>query len=242
MKRSNIDNDVNDSLKILSHDLKSPMITIFGFVEDIQETIRLKEDLKKEDFKKIYEDLDKIKSVLRYSSDLINDILGLYIDNKKIQKRLIEFRLILSEVLQTTILNHNKNLVIKIESKLDDKVYVNPVEIKEVLRNVITNSIKYKRDIKSSFIKIGKLKSEDDNYHCFYIKDNGIGMSEDRLKQVNEFVSDENGIEFQQSLGLSIMKKLMKKNNGKIFVASEGKNKGINFYLSIPKNKDIFNE
>src|SRR6056297_3334093 len=145
MTRTNNDCDINDGLKVLSHDLKAPMITIFGFVEDVQEIIRLKNELKESDFKRIYNDLDKVKSILRYSSDLINDILGLYIDNKKIQKREIEFRLILSEILQTTILNRNKNLTIKIESKLDNKVYVNAIEIKEILRNIINNSIKYKR-------------------------------------------------------------------------------------------------
>ena len=115
--------------------------------------------------------------------------------------------------------------------------------IDTVLRNLITNAIKFTR--RGGTIDIGtltdgvQLGSGTHPATCVYIKDNGIGMNADTLEKL--FKIDENvtrpGTEKELSTGLGLLlcKEFVEKHGGKIWAESvEGK--GSTFYFSLPEN------
>jgi len=123
--------------------------------------------------------------------------------------------------------------------KLLSKVKVDSLKIRQVIQNLIDNAIHYTR-------KGGIIVNlqEKNNKIVFSIKDTGIGVSEEekitlferfsRGKEVGKMNTEGVG------LGLYLAAKLINAHQGRIWVESEGKNKGSTFYFELPikiKNK-----
>ncbi|MCM1992769.1 sensor histidine kinase [Oceanirhabdus seepicola] len=104
----------------------------------------------------------------------------------------------------------------------DNPIYitVDVESIKQVLRNIYHNAVKYSLKGGLISVRVGKTSLED---ILVYIKDSGIGISEKELPKVFEdkYVGEE---AFESGLGLSYSKKIMKAHGGDIFINSvEGK-------------------
>ena len=136
---------------------------------------------------------------------------------------------------QTINLDIQEPLFIQIEKE----------EIHQVISNILSNAIKYTPP--SGLIKI---KAEMQNTDILIsIKDNGMGFTEEEKGQIfkqfgkierygqgMDIISDGSG------LGLYISKKIIELHSGKIWLESEGRNKGSTFYISLPLMyfKDFF--
>jgi len=104
----------------------------------------------------------------------------------------------------------------------------------QVFENLISNAIKFLRDMDAPRIEIG-YQSQGRN-HQFYVKDNGIGIDAkfhsaifEKFYRLPE-VEDEEGT----GLGLPIVERIVEGQGGTVWVVSE-KNKGATFNFSIPK-------
>jgi len=225
-------------LSNISHELRTPLSIIKGFTEfllkgnsgninsqqylDLQvilrntnKLIRLVDDLL---------DVSKIESgefkIRKTKFDLVRLIKNCVYEMKnQIEKRnhIIEFYL------------PNRPLIINADKQ----------RIHQLLTNLIENSIKYTPI--GGLIQL-HLYEEDNNIH-FYIKDNGIGLSEDEIKQIftrfgkiympdNVDKVDTEGT----GLGLVICKNIVNAHGGKIWAESEGHDKGCEFHFVLPKN------
>jgi two-component system sensor histidine kinase VicK len=114
-------------------------------------------------------------------------------------------------------------------------------EIHDVVSNLLLNAIKYTPpkgwiDIKAKIINDSVVVS---------IQDNGIGFTEEEKKTIfQQFGKVERygqGLDLGidgSGLGLYIAKKIIESHGGKIWMESEGRNKGSTFYFSIPFLKD----
>ena len=106
-----------------------------------------------------------------------------------------------------------------------------------ILSQIINNSIKYKRNIKDSYIKISIL--DEKNKTTLIIEDNGIGIKESDIKQVfNKSFTGENGRNRSKStgMGLFIAKNMCEKLGHKISIESEY-NKYTRVSITFAKNK-----
>ena len=114
-------------------------------------------------------------------------------------------------------------------------------KIYDVINNLLSNAIKYSQ--KNSEIKI---QSEiKDNFIVISVNDNGIGFTEEEKKKLfTQFGKIERyGQRFDvesegTGLGLYIAKKIVELHGGKIWMESEGRNKGSTFYFSLPMIKE----
>ena len=112
--------------------------------------------------------------------------------------------------------------------------------IYEVISNLLLNAVKYTPP--GGIISIQTYT--DDNNHIVSVSDNGIGFTEEEKKQVfKQFGKIERygqgwdvAIE-GTGLGLYITKKLVELHGGKIWLKSEGRDKGTTFSFSIPMDK-----
>jgi signal transduction histidine kinase len=114
-------------------------------------------------------------------------------------------------------------------------------EIHDVIINLLTNAINYTPP--KGWIDI-KTETKDD-FVIFSIKDNGIGFTEEeksrifkQFGKVERFGQGFDLITEGSGLGLFISKKIIEAHGGKLWMESEGRNKGSTFYFSLPLKRD----
>ena len=110
--------------------------------------------------------------------------------------------------------------------------------LKRVFENILVNAIIHnKNDTIEITIKVSKSKLNQTQYIKIEFNDNGVGISDDRKKEI--FITrEEEESKFRTGLGLSLIKKVIESYNGKIWVEDRIKgdsSKGSNFILLIPE-------
>ncbi|OFX50019.1 MAG: hypothetical protein A2046_01905 [Bacteroidetes bacterium GWA2_30_7] len=216
----------------ISHEIRTPMNGILGFTEIL---LNVEKDAKKTEM------LSLIKTSGETLLKLINDILDLSkIEAGKISIINKEFNLnelIESVVSSFKIVAESKNLTLtyrNIDNFLDN-VIGDPLRIKQVLVNLISNAIKFtsKGEIKIYF----NITTSLNNFLIFSLKieDSGIGISKESLNKIFEEFYQENESDKVQGtgLGLSIVKRLITMMNGTINAESIV-GKGSTFFVEIP--------
>ena len=111
---------------------------------------------------------------------------------------------------------------------LADKEHLN-----SILRNLISNAIKF--SFKNTKITVGG--KHDGNYSTIYVKDEGKGITKNKIDDIFKAGVSEFGTsgEKDTGLGLALCQEFVEKNSGKIWVESE-KGKGSTFYISLPNS------
>lgn len=224
----------------ISHEIRTPMNGILGFTEVL---IDMERDSKKAEM------LSLIKSSGETLLKLINDILDLSkIEAGKVSIINKEFNLsdlIESVVDSFKIVAESKNLVLAYNN-IDDftsNVIGDPLRIKQVLVNLVSNALKFTNEGKVKVIF--DIKNSENKYiFSLKVEDSGIGISENSLNKIfDEFYQEDESEKVKvkgTGLGLSIVKKLVTMMNGTINAESvEGKGSvfSVEIPFEIPGNK-----
>jgi signal transduction histidine kinase len=143
--------------------------------------------------------------------------------------------IIQSNIVLTRNLVEEKNLKIEYNLQKEIKVYADKNMIKTVVRNLITNAIKFTEE-GGIFIEVAENKSQTE----ISIRDTGVGIDAGKLNSL----FDIGGMQSTQGtrgesgtgLGLILCKEFIQKNNGNIFVRSEI-GKGSTFEFTLPAKK-----
>lgn len=142
---------------------------------------------------------------------------------------------IVNEVISSYRDNNPKPELEIIFNKPDEIININGdfIQIKETIKNLIDNSIRY--TIKGNIdIKIIK----GNNTVLISVKDTGVGITEeDRIKLFTKGGRGKDSLKINVNstgYGLFFVKKVIEAHNGKVWVESEGKNKGSNFFIELP--------
>ena len=225
-------NKTKDKLfSIIAHDLKNPFNSILGL------TALLKKNINVYSIDKIENYTNVIHNSAKASLNLLENLL----DWAKTQTGQLHFKpeqIDITEVLEETIVLLNTTIAMKeikltIHQDRNIDIYADPQMLKTILRNLISNSIKYSNVGGSIIINVFK----QDKSVVFTISDYGLGMSES-IKN-NLFVSainqSEKGTANEQGTGLGLMicYDFIKRHNGEIKVETEI-NKGSDFTFTIP--------
>ncbi|MFX1398793.1 MAG: PAS domain S-box protein [Promethearchaeota archaeon] len=218
----------------MSHELRTPLNAIIGFTD------LLLEGLLGPVTEVQMEYIADIKSSSEHQLDMINGIL----DISKIEagqinlsKNLFSLNSIIEQVISSYRIQINKKGLEVSKIGLDSEIfiYADPVRIKEIFSNLISNALKY--TIKG-WIKI--ICQENDKDWIFKIQDTGIGIAEkDHALIFKEFKRvDSPYVKSVQGtgLGLSLIKRLIHLHRGEIWFESE-LDKGSTFIFNIPKEK-----
>ena len=217
----------------VSHELKTPITSIIGYADTLQDGEYDEETTKKF--------LNVISQEGRRMSNLVSDLLTLYrYDTNRVQKEVTEFDL--GELAKKC----QEKLRIEIEKKKQNvECYVTadvpPIKadkagIERVILNVLSNAIKYTEEHGSIKIYVGFV------YNDAYIKiiDNGIGIPKEDLGRIFERFYRVDKARTREmggtGLGLSIAKEIIEQNNGSIDIKSEY-GKGTEVVIRIPAMK-----
>ena len=205
-------------LSVLSHELKSPINAIEGYLKIIQDK---QAGNSVDDYQVIIgRSLERIRGM----RGLIMDLLDLTrIETGKKQRNVCKTDL--SDIARKSIQTMEPLAIqksVKIQFSCDDFFYINadPSEIEIIFNNLLSNAIKYNKDEGEVYFRINETPSEV----MMEIEDTGIGMNMEEVdKLFQDFVRIRN-VKTKDitgsGLGLSIVKKLIDLNHGKMKVKS----------------------
>ncbi|WP_341206174.1 two-component sensor histidine kinase BarA [uncultured Psychrosphaera sp.] len=227
-------NDVKSQfLANMSHELRTPLNGVLGFTRQLKKT-QLNNNQR--DF------LDTIDSSANNLLQIINDILDFSkLDAGKMELESIPFALrdTVNEVmtlLAPSIFDKSLDIHINIDTRVPDELQGDPVRLKQIIINLVGNSIKFTRD---GYIRLDVkyLGSHEYGHHIkFIVSDTGIGI-EDKVKDklFAAFGQADNSTTRKYGgtgLGLIICKKIVESMKGSIHFNSE-LNKGSEFFFDM---------
>lgn len=182
----------------------------------------------------------KTKNILKRLEDYVDQVLY-YVRSENAEKDYFIKEVNLSKVIKNVgIKNMDDLLDNKVEfivDKTNYKVFTDSKWLEFILNQIINNSIKYKRNIDNSYIKIYVKDNLDTT--VLIIEDNGIGIKTSDIRQVfDKTFTGTNGREKTTStgMGLYIAKNLCKKLGHKIEIESK-ENEYTRVFITFAKNK-----
>jgi signal transduction histidine kinase len=101
-----------------------------------------------------------------------------------------------------------------------------------IWQNLIENAIKYSRDDITSRIELGV--QELNGQSVFFVKDNGIGIAPEYCTKIFGIFEKLDPKSPGAGLGLSMIQRIVEKSGGRVWVESEGKDKGSCFFFTLP--------
>ncbi len=218
----------DEFISIASHELKTPMTSIKGYIQLLERSIE------NDDISTVRTRLYKVQKHIDKLNLLIADML----DISKIESGKLKFNrkfFSFSELVENTIdVMHQAHPAVKILNygTLDIPVFGDEMRLEQVVVNFISNAIKYAPD--STEIHITCENREDHLY--FSVRDFGIGMAEEHLQQIFDkfYRVEETSHRFQGlGIGLFICQEIIERHQGTIGVNSR-LGEGSEFYFYIP--------
>ncbi len=211
-------NALQSFFSIISHDLRSPFNAILGFIDILSNSI---DDLSEKQIRMYVECIKKSAYQNYYLTEKLLSWAAINKKGIKVHRERHTIKSIVDKVLSNHIaLSNKKGIKVKnhISQCLMANIDTNIVET--VLCNLINNAIKYTRD-KGMIEIFGK---KENHRICLTVKDNGIGMSKNKITNLFKIgevrstpgTNDEPG----SGLGLILCKELLKYHNGYLQVES----------------------
>jgi len=230
-KKLNILNATKDKFfSIIAHDIKNPLLS-FNTLTDL--LISNIDKLSKDDLKSYLEDINKSSRNLK---ELLTKLL-LWAKSQtnriEIKKQNYNISESINDVLSQLEYNYKLKQINIINNVSDTKVFADKNMITTVIRNLLSNAIKFTNKGGNVFIE----SNINNNYIELKIKDNGIGMTPEKMQKLFKIDTNQStkGTDNEEGtgLGLILCKEFIEKNNGQITVKSK-KNEGSEFIFTIP--------
>ena len=211
----------------VSHDLKTPLVTIQGFLG------LLEQDAARGDTVRMKRDMDHINTAAGTMYQLLDELLELSRIGRLINPP--------EEVCLTELAHEAVSLLtgqikargvdVEIDPKMP-RVFGDRIRLLEVFQNLIGNAVKFMGDQPTPRVEVGA-RREGAEVVC-YVQDNGMGIVSayhekifglfDRLDQQIEGTG----------VGLTIVKRIVEVHGGRIWVESEGEDRGATFFFTLP--------
>ncbi len=211
----------------VSHDLRSPIVTIKGFVG------MLHKDILEERKDKVTSDMQRISNAADKMDRLLSDLLELSRVGRIINSpEEIDLVKLVQETLETVDGRIRAgNITTRVSPDLPT-VHADRLRLGEVLENLIDNAAKYMGNQPNPIIEIGTRM--DNGEQVIYVKDNGIGIEGQYLQKVFGLFEKLNPISEGTGVGLALINRIIEVHGGRIWVESEGLGKGSTFCFTIP--------
>ncbi len=220
----------------MSHEIRTPLNGIIGFTELLKNTNISGEE---RDF------VDIIEKSSENLLEIINNILDLSkIESDKIEVEEILFSPITEfenaiEVFAAKAAEKNIRLSFYMDPSLSNYLNGDPTKIKEVLINLLSNAVKFTPidgEIDVEIKRVGNVDAFGRTKVQFSVRDNGIGISEDKLKTIFDAFSQADSTITRKyggtGLGLTISSKFISLMGGKLEVESKA-GEGTKFFFTL---------
>lgn len=221
----------------VSHELKTPLNAIKGYVQLLKLTIDNPKQLRQ-------------INIIDHSSDLllkhVNELLDFsVIEDGKVKLEIDEINLfqtanVIEELFIINAKDKNIEYLVTIDESIPSVLYGDESRIKQIIINLMSNALKFTQNGKIEVSFDLDYQTELEVYLSIRVKDSGKGIAENKLNSIfDSFTQENNSISRQfggTGLGLSISKRLAEVMGGNLIVESE-LNVGSTFTLFIPLSK-----
>lgn len=212
-------NKIKDKfVSIVSHDLRSPLLGVSNLLELLSRRDIISDE--EERFKFISMCRDSIQHSLKMVRQLL-DLSRIETGVVKVNLKKVKLRAFIDSILdELSPQGLIKNISFQCGIPESDTIQIDPELFSQVIRNLVTNAIKFSHN--KGIIKIDFIQEDKD--YILFIKDDGVGMSADNLKNLfdPEGVKSSLGTSGEQGsgMGLFICKYVVEAHNGKLHIES----------------------
>lgn len=228
-----LDKAKSEFISIASHQLRTPLSIIKGYVSMLLEgSYGVVPD-------KAKETLGKIEASNERLTRLINDLLDLSrMEGGRMQFKwdFIGFTDLVQSVVEELKPAADKKKIELRWNLYSEKLYVRADEEKfrQVIMNLVDNAIKYTPE---GSVEVKVIKTSEGKAR-FSVSDTGIGMNQEELNLIfGKFVRGKNTPKLWTEgigLGLYVARKIMEEHKGTVWAESEGEGKGSTFFVELP--------
>ncbi len=223
----------NKIYSVLAHDLRNPFMSIIGFSDLMIEKFRQTNDSENRDMS------ESIRQAAKTSYQLLENLLewaGTRSKHQKAERKTMVLKTIVDETISDNLIaakRKNVSLINHTEPDITAQADANMVKV--VLRNLISNAIKYSNE--SSIVVVSAREKTD--HVIVSVTDSGIGIDPKEQSQLFSVLaaSQRRGTSGEKGSGFGLMlcKDFVTQNGGKIWVESEP-GKGSTFSFTLKKN------
>lgn len=236
-KQKLLESEKKELIANISHDLRTPITSIRGYVQGLKDGVARTATTQKE-----Y--LDIIESKTYMIESLVNDLAeftGYDTNSIKLNKQVIDLRSFLFDCvdeLENDVTKFGGQLYLHYIIK-DTMIEVDPEKLMRVFINLIENAVKYRSE---KPIEIVILANRDDDGVFINISDNGIGVPEPDLDRIfDRFYRSDKSRNLDvggNGIGLSICKEIIEAHGGKISATGNDIN-GLTISIRLKAYEDI---
>lgn len=218
----------------VSHDLKSPLVTITGFLGFIER------DAATGNITRVKRSIARIADATEKMETLLNDLLEL----SRIGRVMnppddIPFGNIVNEAIDRVRGRLDEaDAIVEIQRDFPI-VRGDRVRLIEVIQNLVENAVKYSKPGVKPRIEIGWNGLNEMGHPVFFVRDNGVGIEPQYHERVFGLFNKLNAQSEGTGIGLSLVKRIIEVHNGRIWIESEkGKGATFHFFLPTPQTKE----
>ncbi len=227
----------------ISHDIRTPLISILGSTNIAQINI--------DDKEKVIDCLNKISQASNQLLSLVNDLLDynkIESDSEKVNSELLDLNELIQsniDILQPLAIEKEQSLSVNSTLKFP-LIYSDKSKLNEIVTNLVGNAIKYTQEKGKIQVTLQQFDTDRPNrkFIEIIVKDNGRGMSKEFQKDLfkpfarekKDYVESTTG----SGLGMTIIQNLVRLLNGTITYKSQLR-KGTTFIISFPAYAQIEN-
>ena len=215
----------------VSHDLKSPLITIKGFLGFLEQ------DARAGNVERVQADIARISAAAQRMEQLLSELLELSRIGRMVNpSEQVSFEELAQEALYM------------MEGRLDQRgveariapellrpdgptVYGDRPRLREVLDNLVDNAIKFMGSQPHPQVEIGV--RHDEKERVFYVRDNGMGIDPPYHEKVFGLFEKLDAETDGSGVGLAIVKRIVQVHGGRVWVESEGAGQGSTFCFTL---------
>jgi len=212
----------------VSHDLKSPLVTITGFLG------MLERDLEADNKEGVRSDIARIGSASNKMLGLLSDLLELSrvgrTNNAMEDVELSEVMRDALELLAGPLAERNVEVVLAPDLPA---VHGDRVRLAQVAQNLLENAVKYMGDQPHPRIEIGM--RPDPRYEVCFVKDNGVGVDCRYVERIFGLFEKLNPRSEGSGVGLALVRRIVESHGGSVWVESGSEERGSTFVFRIPR-------
>ena len=211
----------------VSHDLKSPLITIRGFLSFVEQ------DAEAGNLERVRADLGRIRDAVDKMQRLLSELLELSRIGRVVNPpQTIAFATLAQEALALVAGRLRQRGVGVAVAEGLPTVWGDRARLVEVLQNLVDNAAKFMGDQKHPRVEIGM--REQAGERVFFVRDNGIGIDPRFRERVFGLFEKLDPDSEGSGVGLALIKRIVDQHHGRVWVESEGKGKGTTVCFTLP--------